>query len=417
MSVSRRTVLGAAAGLCLTKGFPTSRAIAQGTGPIRIGLLLPLTGSQAVYAPDTQLSATIAVDQINRQGGVLGRQLELVIRDDKANANAAISSARELIGDGVRLFVGGVNTVSALAVSGIMPEANGIFMSCGAIADAMTHEAFNRHYFRVTDSSYVRSHAQARLAAERYGDVTRWGAMIPDAEFGHAVWKAFSHGLRKDYPAIAKKQPEISDPVLFKYGAIDFKNQVASLMQLPVEAVYQSLTGEDFLTLMTQARPLGLTRKIKVFMDLSGELLYARALKRNLPETFWSGSHWYFGSYQDHPIGKALYEDYVARTKDTQPTGYVGPAHMCVYAFASALKAAGSTDTATVISALEGLTMETCKGKLTFRKEDHQAIADVNLIKLAGKAEDPGYAIVDQMKVSGADVIDPPTPGQPVKYD
>ncbi|PSC02904.1 branched-chain amino acid ABC transporter substrate-binding protein [Alsobacter soli] len=417
MTISRRGILktvAAGAGFAATGGL--GRAWAQGTGPIRIGYLLPLTGSQATYAPDCQLSAQIAVDQINQAGGVLGRTLELVVRDDKANANAAISAARELIGDGVNLFVGGLNTVSGLAVSGIMPEANGVFMSCGAIADTLTHEAFNRNYFRITDSSYVRCHAQARLAAERYPDVTRWGAMIPDAEFGHAVWKAFSHGLRQDYPQIAKKQPEISDPILFKYGAIDFKNQVASLMQLPVEAVYQSLTGEDFLTLLTQARPLGLTRKIKLFMDLSGELIYAKTLKKNLPETFWSASHWYYGSYLDNPIGKALYDEYVARTKDTHPTGYMGPPHMCLYAYANAIKAAGSTETAAVIGALEGMSFESCKGRITFRKEDHQAIGDVNLIKLGPKAEEPGWAVSDQVKLNSAAIAEPPSPGQPIRY-
>lgn len=410
--LSRRAVVAGAAGMgALATGFG-GRAHAQGSGPIRIGVLLPLTGSQAVYAPDCQMSAQIAVDQINAAGGILGRKLEIVYRDDKANPNAAIAAAKELMGEGINLFVGGLNTPSALAIAGIMPDSKSVLITIGSVADSLTHESFNRNFFRITDSAYTRAQAQARLAAEQYPQITQWGGLLPDVEFGHALWRSYSAGLKKFYPDLAKKPPQISEPVLFKFGAIDFKNQIATVMRQPVEGIYQSLTGEDFLTMITQGKPLGLSRKVKVWMDLSGELIFARVLKQNLPENFWSGTHWYYGSYQDIAAGRGLYEEYVKRTGDKMPSGYIGPAHMALHAYANAIKAAGGTETNAVIGALESIEFESAKGRISFRKEDHQVIADVNVIRLGPKDNELGWEVSSHVKVAGKDLLGPATPGK-----
>ena len=411
-TISRRGLLAGAAGLGAAALGAPGRVLAQGTGPIRIGVLLPLTGSQATYAPDCQLSAQIAADQINAAGGLLGRKLEIVFRDDKANPNAAIAAAKELMGEGINLFVGGLNTPSALAIAGIMPDSKAALITIGSVADSLTHESFNRNFFRITDSAYTRAQAQARLAAEQYPDLTQWGGMLPDVEFGHALWRSYSAGLKTFYPALAKKPPQISEPVLFKFGAIDFKNQISAVMRQPVEGIYQSLTGEDFLTMITQARPLGFTRKIKVFMDLSGELVFARVLKQNLPDNFWSGTHWYYDAYMDVKASRDLYEEYVKRTGDKMPSGYVGPAHMALNAFANAIKAAGQTGTDAVIGALEAIEFESAKGRIRFRKEDHQVVADVNVIKLGPKDGEPGWQVSAHAKVPGADLLGPPMPGK-----
>ncbi|HWK64568.1 MAG TPA: ABC transporter substrate-binding protein [Rhizobiaceae bacterium] len=414
-SISRRTFVGAGAAAigAAATGF-TTRAWAQSKDPIRIGILLPLSGAQSTYSADCQLSAQIAVDQINAAGGIMGRTLEIIYQDDKANPNAAIAAAKELTGQGINLVIGGLNTPSALSVAGIMPESKSVFMTIGSVADSLTHESFNRNFFRITDSAYSRAQAQAQLVAERHPDVTNWGGILPDVEFGHALWRSYSAGLKKFYPSIAKTEVEITDPVLFKWGAIDFKNQIASLVRQPVQGLYQSLTGEDLLTMLNQARPFGLAKKVKVFMDLSGEILFAKTLKQNLPNNFWSGSHWYYESYQDIKAGRELYEAYVQRTGDKVPTGYVGPAHMAITAYAHAIQAAGNTETDAVIAALENVNFESAKGPLSFRKEDHQVVADINIIKLGPKEEEPGWAVESHVKLPGADLLGPATPGKAI---
>lgn len=415
-TITRRRLLreGAATlGAAATAGF-AQPGWTQSKSPIRIGILLPLSGAQSTYAADCQLSAQIAVDQINAAGGLEGRALEIVYQDDKANPNAAIAAAKELTGQGINLLIGGLVTPSALSVAGIMPESKGVFITIGSVADSLTHESFNRNFFRITDSAYSRAQAQAQLVAREYPHTTSWGGILPDVEFGHALWRSYSAGLRNFYPAIAKTEVQIADPILFKYGAIDFKNQIANLMRQPVEGIYQSLTGEDLLTMLNQARPFGLTRKIKVFMDLSGEILFAKTLKQNLPDNFWSGSHWYYGSYQDIKAGRELYQEYTKRTGDKVPTGYIGPAHMAIHAYAHAIQAAGSTDTDAVINALENIQFESAKGQLSFRKADHQVISDINIIKLGPKEQEPGWAVEGHVKLANADLLGPATPGKPI---
>ncbi|HWV40534.1 ABC transporter substrate-binding protein, partial [Pseudorhodoplanes sp.] len=142
-SISRRTFVGAGAAAigAAATGF-TTRAWAQSKDPIRIGILLPLSGAQSTYSADCQLSAQIAVDQINAAGGIMGRTLEIIYQDDKANPNAAIAAAKELTGQGINLVIGGLNTPSALSVAGIMPESKSVFMTIGSVADSLTHESF-----------------------------------------------------------------------------------------------------------------------------------------------------------------------------------------------------------------------------------------------------------------------------------
>ncbi|MBX3597703.1 MAG: ABC transporter substrate-binding protein [Rhizobiaceae bacterium] len=416
-SISRRSFVkagaaAAAAGLASTSF--TTRAWAQSSAPIRIGILLPLSGAQSTYSADCQLSAQIAVDQINAAGGIMGRTLEIVYKDDKANPNAAIAAGKELVGEGINLLIGGLNTPGALSLVGIMPESKSTLITIGSVADSLNHESFNRNFFRITDSAYSRAQAQARLVAEKHPDITNWGGILPDVEFGHALWRSFSAGLKKFYPELAKTEAQITDPVLFKWGAIDFKNQIASLVRQPVQGLYQSLTGEDFLTMLNQARPFGLADKVKVFMDLSGEILFAKTLKQNLPNNFWSGSHWYYESYQDIKAGRDLYTAYVERTGDKTPTGYVGPAHMAINAYAHAIQAAGNTETDAVITALENINFESAKGPLSFRKEDHQVVADINIIRLAPKDEEPGWKVEDHVKLPNAELLGEATPGKAI---
>ena len=135
---------------------------------------------------------------------------------------------------------------------------------------------------------------------------------------------------------------------------------------------------------------------------------------------------WYYGAYQKLAMGKKLYDDYVRRTGNALPLGFLNAGHSAVYAYAAAIGKAGNTDTKSVIAALEGLTFETAKGKVTLRPEDHQAICDVNFIRIKASAVEPTMDILDYsrpdievaefVRYDGASVIEPPTPGQPVVY-
>src|SRR5437868_4974361 len=105
--IDRRSILKYSAAAAATATGLPGLVRAQG-GPFKIGLITPLSGPQEFIGSYVKNGAEIAVDQINKSGGIMGRQVALEIRDDKANPAAALAAARELLGAGINLHIGGI---------------------------------------------------------------------------------------------------------------------------------------------------------------------------------------------------------------------------------------------------------------------------------------------------------------------
>jgi branched-chain amino acid transport system substrate-binding protein len=417
MRVSRRTIFTGVAGASLLAGLgmPISRAFAQNE-PLKLGFIGPLSGAQEIFGAPMLVGAQIAADQINAAGGVNGRKIEIVARDDKAAGPEAVKQAQGLVGEGVHLLFGAIQTAVALAIGPLLQPSNAILISCAAIADSLTHENFNPNYFRISDNSYMRYRALARVMAEKHPEITKWTGIFPDAAYGHQSWDGFVDGLKEYYSTLAKKDVEIIEPVLTKFGATDFKPQLTTLMRSPAEGLFNNTNGADAVTLIAQGANFGLSRKFKAIADGANEFNVPKALGKRMIPNFWTAMHWYYGGYQDTEMGKKLYQDYVAKTGDKLPIGYVEQGHAAVYAYANAIRAAGSAETAAVLKALEGMSFDTAKGRRTFRREDHQAILDVNFITFDVKDTEQGWEVSDFVRIPGADVIEPATPGKEIQF-
>ena len=386
---------------------------AQG-GPLKIGLITPLSGAQEFIGSYVRNGAEIAVAQLNNAGGILGRQVALEIRDDKANPAAALAAARELLGAGINLHIGGISSAVVLALAPVMQQEKGVFITCGAGTEKMNHEAYSPNLFRPGDSPDARGRAQARLMAEKYPNVTRWTGLIPDHEYGRTTWSIFVDGLLEFYPAIAKKKPEILDPVLMPYGVSDYRNAVTAALRQQADGCYNSTYGGDAITMFQQARGFGLMQRYKVICDSANEFLVARGLKQQLPAQ-WTGMHYYAAANKGNAMSDRFVADYLAKTKDPEPLGWAAEAHAAMYALAKAIEKGKSTDTAAVIGNLKGLTWDTVTGPRYMRPEDNQAVKDVELVFIEPANTEKGYAVSQYVKVDGKLVILPPAPGQKLK--
>lgn len=386
---------------------------AQGT-PLKIGLITPLSGPQEFIGSYVKNGAEIAVDQINKAGGILGRPIALEIRDDKANPAAALAAARELLGMGINLHLGGISSAVVLALAPVMQQEKGVFLTCGAGTEKMNHEAYSPNLFRPGDSPDSRGRAQARLMAQKYPDVTRWTGLIPDHEYGRTMWSIFVDGLLEFYPAIAKKKPEILDPILMPYGVSDYRNGITAALRQQVDGCFNATYGGDAITMFQQARGFGLMQRYKVVCDAANEFLVARGLKQQLPP-HWTGMHYYAAANKGNAMSDRFVADYLAKTKDAEPLGWAAEAHAALYALAKAAEKGKSTETAAMIANLKGLTWDTVTGPRTMRAEDNQAIKDVELVFIEPANTEKGYAVGQYLKIDGKGVILPPTPGQKLK--
>ena len=419
-TLGRRALFAGAAGLVALAGAGRVRAASTGPdqNPVRIGCITSLGGPQDVLGRSILNGAQIAADQVNAKGGVGGRPLQIVAGDDHGNPERAVQLAQEMRRDGVNLFCGCLTSNVALAVTATLPAFDAVLISCSAQSDTLTHEAFNPHFFRVTDQVTMRSQAQARLMAQRHPDVTRWGAILPDSEHGRAAWTAFRDGLLDGCPA-----PDLQAPVLARLGERDFTAQVMALRQGGCDGLFVGIYGEDATAFYQQAQRAGLFTGIRVVTDSFNEFLTPLALGGACPENLWLGIAWYHGGYRHLEASRNLYDAYMLRTGNSLPSGLVGAGHAAVHAYAKAIAVAGRIGTGAVITSLSGMTVETAMGPVTFRAEDHQAVCDVNFVRLKASMPTgldildcarPEIEVAEFVRTDGASVIEPPSPGRRV---
>ena len=409
-AIHRRSVLKATAfAAAAATGLPG--LVRAQSGPLRLGLITPLSGPQEFIGSYVKNGADVAVAQINKAGGILGRQVQLEIRDDKANPAAALAAARELLGAGVNLHLGGISSAVVLALGPVMQQEKGVFMTCGAGTEKMNHENYSPNLFRPGDAPDARTRAQAKLMAQKYPDITRWTGLVPDHEYGRTTWSIFVDALLEFYPAIAGKKATGLEPILMPYGVSDYRNSITQALRQQADGVFNCTYGGDAITMFQQARGFNLMGRYKVVCDAANEFLVARGLKQQLPAQ-WTGMHYYAEANKGNALSDRFVADYAAKTGDAEPLGWAAEAHASLLAYKQAIEKAKSTDTEAVIAALKGLTWDTVTGPRTMRAEDNQAIKDVELVYLEPATTDKGYKVSQYVKVDGKTVIFPPTPGK-----
>lgn len=417
--VSRRAFLGSAAALANSR-------LAHGATPIRIGCISALTGAQEVLGGPILTGAMIAAEQINARGGLLGRPVEIIAADAHADPATAVEWVKTLGRDGINLLCGCVTSDLALAVASQLQPSNAVMITCSAQTEKLTHEAFVPNIFRVTDHAYMRNRAQALLVAQRNPSVTRWAAILPDTEYGRSAWAAFREGLMEEAASAGTLPPDLTSPVLARFGETNFRAQITALKALQPQGLFIAVYGDDGIYFYQQADRAGLLTMASVLADPINEFLVPQTLGHDTPSNLWLAMSWYYGGYQALPMGRQLYVDQLRRTGNSLPLGFLNAGHSAVYGYAAAIAKARTTDTAAIIPALSGLRFDTAKGPVTFRTEDHQAICDLNFIRIKSSSASismdisdghrPDIEVAEFIRLDGSNSIEPPTPGQALTY-
>ena len=414
MQMKRRQFLHGTAAAAVLGAVGTRPAFAQG-GPLRIGLMLPMSGIGAEAGAAWLAGAKVAVGQWNEKGGVLKRQVELVVRDDKFTSAGAVAAARELAGSGVNLLIGGSQSPMALATAPILPELKAAMVAPCPTVMSLTHEGFQKNFFRLSWNAYIAFAGIGNMLTSRFKEVETWSCIVPDSENGRDMARFFTIGVQRAAQK-AGRQVKVLDPVFASLNKADYKVEINSLMNAPSQGLFVGLTAAPCISLLQQGRAVGMDKKFKVIGDAGTELMIAKAMQKSTPANLWSISYWVPGTEagRKHPMSAALYDGYVKLTNDRNPPSIVQSSHRCALALFNAIEKAKSTETDAVIAALEGLDFETATGKYHIRKEDHQGLGEAYIAKVGARDADPGYGIVDAIAYNEADVAEPPSPGKPV---
>ncbi|HEX5320046.1 MAG TPA: ABC transporter substrate-binding protein [Stellaceae bacterium] len=348
---------------------------ARAADNIKIGFPIPLSGPTAVYGKPVLAGAQLAVKEINDKGGVLGRKLELLSRDSKANADEAVRLARELIiKDSVDFLAGTLTSAEAPAVSTVAKENKIVFIAPTSKSTILTDEKHIHPYiFRVASNTDVEGLAGATLMA-RWKDVKTVATIAPDYAYGRDSIAAFIAALKKIRPDI-----QIVDQEWPKLGEPDFTAFITAQMSKKPDAIYSSLFAGDFVTFSKEATPRGYFKAINNRLIDGAEIGTtdeAQALGADYPygvigdsydPVIWAG--------KEPPEHKKFIEDLKAFTKDKYASGWSIVGYQTIYALAEGIKKANSTKSDAVAKALPGMSWDTPVGKRTFSVKSHETFA------------------------------------------
>ena len=342
---------------------------------IKIGFPMPLSGPAAVYGVPVTKGAELAVADINAKGGVLGRKLELLTRDSKANADEAVRLARELIiKNNVDFLSGTLTSAEAPAVSTIAKENKVVFVAPVAKTTRLTApENLHPYIFRLASNTTIEGHTAASLMA-KWGEVKRVATIAPDYAYGRDAVAAFVDHLKKLRPDI-----EIVDQQWPKLGEADFTAFITAQMGKKPDAVECNVFGGDFVTLAKQAGPLGYFKAINNRMVDGAEVGTvdeAEALGADYPFGIVSDAYdpviWGEGEPAEH---KVFIENLKKAMNNQYGSGWAVMGYMAVVAISEGIKKADSTESDKVSKALLGLSFGTPVGKRTIDEKTHETLA------------------------------------------
>jgi branched-chain amino acid transport system substrate-binding protein len=364
----RRTVLSAGLSAGAVTILPRLGLAADA---IKVGFPMALSGPGALYGQPITRGAEMCVQEVNNGGGLLGRKLQLIPRDTKANADEAVRVSRELIlKDSVDFLVGSFTSAEAPAVSVIAKENKTLLVVPGAKTIQLT-DAANLHPYvvRVAPTTDIEGRSAATMMAKL--DVKRIATIVPDYAYGRDIVGSFSAYLKMLRPDI-----EIIDQQWPKLGQADFAPFITAQLSKQPDGVFSAVFAGDFASMVKQAKPLGYFDVIKynfVGGGETGSIEVTRSLGNDYPAGIIANTYdpviW--------PNAPAAHKDYAARirayTKDEYGPSWAIVGYTAMLCLVAGIKKANSFDTDQVAKAMIGMTFDTPIGPQTIRAKDHSA--------------------------------------------
>lgn len=373
MKMKRRQFLVGSAAAAALAGAPS---IVRGQGAtIKIGEINSYTAIPAFLNPYRQ-GWNLALDEVNAAGGLNGRKLETIFRDDGGKPEEAVRHATELLNsEKVDLLAGGFLSNIGLALSGQAKQTKKLYVASEPLTDALVWSQGNRYTFRLRPSTYMQAAMLVEEAAKL--PAMRWATVSPNYEYGQSAVKWFKELLARKKPGVQFVTEQF--PAL---GRIDAGATVQAVAASNPEAIFNVTFGPDLTNFVRQGNTRGLFERRSVVSLLTGEPEYLDPLKDETPEGWVvTGYPW---EQINTPAHSKFRDAYQKKYNDYPRLGSV-VGYDTVNAIINMLRKAQSTDTEKMVDAMEGLQFASPLGPVEFRKIDHQSTLGAYVGKTAVK--------------------------------
>ena len=369
----------------------TALVPAHAQGVIKIGEINSYKAQPAFLEPYKK-GMELAVDEINAAGGVNGKKIELISRDDNANPGDAVRVAEELVSrEKVDMLAGTFLSNTGMAVADFAKQKKFFFLAGEPLTDKLTWQGGNAYTVRLRPGTYMQAAMLVPEAAKL--KKKRWAVVYPNYEYGQSAVAAFKTLLKAAQPDV-EFVAEQATPL----GKVDAGSVVQALADAKPDAIFNVLFAADLSKFVREGNTRGLFKDRAVVSVLTGEPEYLDPLKDEAPVGWYvTGYPWYS---IDTPVHKRFLAAYQAKFNDYPRLGSV-VGYSAVKAAAAALKKANSTDSEKLVAAMKNLDVETPFGKVTFRAIDHQSTMGAYVGRTAVK--DGKGVMVDWKYADGKD--------------
>ncbi|WP_372875564.1 branched-chain amino acid ABC transporter substrate-binding protein [Pseudomonas sp.] len=318
---------------------------------IKIGMAGPVTGAVAQYGEMQFIGAKMAIEQINKAGGVNGAMLEGLVYDDACDPKQAVAVANKIVNDEVKFVVGHLCSSSTQPASDIYEDEGILMVSPASTSPDITARGYELVFRTIgldslqgpTAGNYIADHVKPKAVAVIH-DKQQYGEGIATAVKQTLEDKGIKVGLFEGINA----------------GDKDFSAMIAKLKQAGVDFVYYGGYHPELGLLLRQSAEKGLSAKFMGPEGVGNKEISAIAgpasegLLVTLPKSF-----------DQDPRNQALVEAFKAKNEDSSGP-FVFPAYAAVQVIAEGIEKAGSTDTAEVAAALRANSFDTPTGVLSF---------------------------------------------------
>jgi branched-chain amino acid transport system substrate-binding protein len=338
-------------------------ARAQSPEPIRIGEVNSYSAHPGFLEPYRNAWES-AQEAVNAAGGINGRRIETIFRDDAGRPEDAVRMAGELLKEErVALLAGGFLSNVGLAIADFANQHRRLYVASEPLTDALVWSRGNRFTFRLRPSTYMQSAMLVEEAAKL--PAKRWATVAPNYEYGRSAARWFKELLlraRPDAQVVAEQFPAL--------GRIDAGATVQALLAANPDAIFNATFGPDLTNFVRQAATRGLFERRRVVSLLTGEPEYLLAMMDEAPED------WIVTGYpydQLETQAHVAFRDAYRRRWNDQPRLGSVVGHDMVQALAAMLRRTGRTETDAMVGAMRGLKFAGVFGEVEFRALDHQS--------------------------------------------
>jgi branched-chain amino acid transport system substrate-binding protein len=353
-------------------------AAAQGTGEIRIAHIYSQTGPLEAYGKQTATGFRMGLDYAT--GGTLtvaGRKLLLIEKDDQGKPDVGKGLLAAAYGDDkADIAVGPTSSGVALALLPVAEEYKKVLLVEPAVADSITGDKWNRYIFRTGRNSSQDAISNA-VALDKPG--VSVATLAQDYAFGRDGVKAFKDALKSAKIVHEEYLPTATTD--FTAGAQRLIDKLKDAPGRKVIFIIWAGAGNPFKIADLDLKRYGIE------IATGGNILPAMAAYKNFPGM--EGATYYYFGIPKNPVNEWLVANHYTKFKSPPDFFTAGGMSAAIAVVETLKKTKGDAGTEKLIAAMEGMGFDTPKGRMTFRKEDHQAMQSMYHFKVK---VDPAFA-------------------------